>query len=104
MTTPVQAIGAVQGADVGALRLEAAVTARPTGSASFGQMLLNGVDQVNDKLVQADAAARAFAVDDSIPLHQVMFAQAEARQAFELMLQVRSRLVEGYQDIMRMQL
>lgn len=72
--------------------------------ASFGQMLLDGVQGVNQKLIDADQAVTAFALDDSIPLHQVTYALEQSRLAFELMLQVRARLVEGYQEIMRMQL
>ena len=59
---------------------------------------------MNQKLIDADQAVTAFALDDSIPLHQVTYALEQSRLAFELMLQVRARLVEGYQEIMRMQL
>jgi len=97
---PIAAIGAAD-------PLQATQTALPTGpmgGASFSQMLLSGIDRVDQKLVHADAMAKAFALDDSIPLHQVTFALEEARLSLELMLQVRSRLVEGYQQIMGMQL
>ncbi|MDB5438801.1 MAG: hypothetical protein JWM33_1228, partial [Caulobacteraceae bacterium] len=77
--------------------------AKPAG-ASFGQMLLKGVDEVNQKLVEADSLVQTFALDGSIPPHQVTFALEQARLSVELMMQVRSRLVEGYQELMRMQL
>ena len=73
-------------------------------SSSFAQMLLQGVDGVNQKVTQADAMVKAFAVDDTVPLHQVTFALEQARLSVELMMQVRARLVEGYQEILRMQL
>lgn len=73
-------------------------------SVSFGDMLTTGLSQVEQRLATADAAVQAFALDDSVPLHQVTFALEEARLAMELMLQVRSRLVEGYQELMRMPL
>lgn len=96
---PIAAIGAADPLHA----LQTTLTAGPMG-ASFSQMLLNGIDHVDQKLVHADAMAKAFALDDSIPLHQVTFALEEARLSLELMLQVRSRLVEGYQQIMGMQL
>ena len=71
---------------------------------SFSQMLLSGVSGVDHRVQQADAMAKAFALDDSVPLHQVTFALEQARLSMELMLQVRSHLVEGYQELMRMQL
>jgi flagellar hook-basal body complex protein FliE len=70
----------------------------------FAQVLLNGIDQVNQKTLDADAMVKAFVLDDSVPPHQVMFALEQSRLSLEMMLQVRNRLVEGYQDIMRMQL
>ena len=78
--------------------------ARPAAGASFSQILLDGIEAVNRRVVHADAMVRAFAVDDSVPLHQVTFALEEARLSVELMMQVRSRLVESYQRMMEMQL
>lgn len=72
--------------------------------ASFAQMLVGGLDKVNQDIQAADAMAQAFALDDSIPLHQVTYALEHARLSVELMMQVRSRLLEGYQELLRMQL
>ena len=77
-------------------------TQGPAGA--FARMLMDGVDQVNQSVIEADRMVQAFAVDDSIPLHHVTFALEQARLSTELMMQVRSRLLEGYQEIMRMQL
>jgi flagellar hook-basal body complex protein FliE len=71
---------------------------------NFGQMLTSGIDQVEAKLKSADALVRQFAVDDSIPVHQVTIALEEARLAVELAVQVRNKVVEGYREIMNMQL
>ena len=92
---------------VGAAGLEGVLTpnaAAPADGSSFAKILLDGVSTVNEKVIEADAQVRAFALDDSIPLHQVTFALEEARLSLEMMLQVRARLVEGYQQIMGMQL
>ena len=74
------------------------------GTASFAQLLENGMQDVSAKVVQADNMVRAFALDDSIPVHQVTYALAQARDSLELMMQVRNRLVESYQQLMNMQL
>ncbi len=95
----IEAIGAVGLADV---TPERAATARP--ATSFAHLLLVGVDQVEQKQATADAAVQAFALDDSIPVHQVTWALEEARLSVELMMQVRTRLLEGYQELLRMQL
>lgn len=80
------------------------VALRPAASQSFGSMLMNGVSQVDAKVTEADKLVRQFVVDDSVPIHQVTYALEQARLSVELMMQVRARLVEGYQEIMRMQL
>ncbi len=36
-------------------------------------------------------------------LHQVMMSLEKAKLSFELVVQVRNRLLEAYQDVMRMQ-
>ena len=101
-TVPIEAVSAMPALETQAL---SAPLARPSAPAvGFDKLLLDGIAKVDGKLQAADALATAFSVDDSIPPHQVMFALEDARLSFELMLQVRSRLVEGYQELMRMQL
>lgn len=71
---------------------------------SFSHWLLSRVDKANHDLVHADSLVREFAVDDSIPVHQVTYALEQSRISLEVMLQVRSRLVDAYQELFRMQL
>lgn len=97
-------IEAVAQAELSALQPASSATGAIRGSTSFASLMLQGVDQVNQKLIDAEAATTAFITDDSIPLHQVTYALEQARMSFELMMQVRNRLTEGYQEIMRMQL
>ncbi|MFA6125557.1 flagellar hook-basal body complex protein FliE [Sphingomonas sp.] len=73
-------------------------------STGFADVLSAGVRHVETKLAQADDLVRRFALDDSVPLHQVTYALEEARMAVELAMQVRSKLVDGYREIMNMQL
>lgn len=78
--------------------------ASQTGSSSFSDLLLNGIENVNNKVSNADNLVRAFVLDDSVPVHQVTYALSQARLSLELMVQVRGRLVEAYQQLMNMQL
>lgn len=65
----------------------------------FGQQL----SQVNDQLQRADAGLRQLALGDASNLHQVMINLEEARLSFQLLMQVRNRALEAYQEVMRMQ-
>lgn len=96
---PAEAIGASP-----ASAIEAGPHATPRSGKSFADMLIEGVENANAKMAEADRLTQAFIVDDNIPVHQVTFALEQARLSLELMLQVRGRLVEGYQQLMNMQL
>jgi flagellar hook-basal body complex protein FliE len=78
--------------------------ARPAAATSFSNVLMQGIDQVNQKVIDANNAVRAFTLDDSIPVHQVTYALSQAQLSLELMMQVRTRLIDGYQQLMNMQL
>ena len=79
----------------------AAASSSPSG---FGELLSAGMRSVDAKVAHADEMVQRFALDDSVPLHQVTYALEEARLSVELAMQVRSRLVESYRELMNMQL
>lgn len=72
--------------------------------ATFESLLTGGLQTVDAKLARSEALVRQFAIDDTVPLHQVTIALEEARLAVEMAMQVRARLVEGYRELMNMQL
>lgn len=74
------------------------------GTASFGTMVSQGLQQVNDQLLATQGDLQALAVGDVQNLHQVMIRMEESRISFQLMMQVRNRLLEAYQDVMKMQI
>ncbi|HLH25583.1 MAG TPA: flagellar hook-basal body complex protein FliE [Chloroflexota bacterium] len=70
----------------------------------FGQSLTRAVDSLNRLQQEADVAAVQLAAGEPVELHDVMIAQDQATLGFQLAVQVRNKLVEAYQDVMRMQL
>ena len=77
------------------------VTATPTEG--FGQVLEGLVATVDAKQNAAQAATRKVLLGDSDQLHQSVIAMQEASVAFTMMVEVRNKLVESYQELMRMQ-
>jgi flagellar hook-basal body complex protein FliE len=82
----------------------------PTGTApaanaggGFGQALTNAISSLSDSQNAADDASVRMAAGDPIDLHEVMLARETASLHFQLAVQVRNKLVEAYQDVMRMQ-
>lgn len=73
-------------------------------SASFSDMVSQGISKVNDQLLTSQADLQALATGDVQNLHQVMMRLEESRLSFQLMVQVRNRLLESYQEVMKMQI
>jgi flagellar hook-basal body complex protein FliE len=69
----------------------------------FGKMLEGLVSTVDTKEAQATDLTRQVLLGDSNQLHQSVIAMQEASVAFSLMVEVRNKLVDSYQELMRMQ-
>jgi flagellar hook-basal body complex protein FliE len=69
----------------------------------FGTWFANELGNVNDKLIGANLEAQKIATGSNENLHEVMMHLQDARMSFELLAQVRNRLLESYQEVMRMQ-
>lgn len=69
----------------------------------FGQMLDGLVGMVQQKQAAASETTRRVLLGESDQLHQSMISMQEASVAFSLMVEVRNKLVESYQELMRMQ-
>lgn len=72
--------------------------------AGFGDVLNQFVGEVNQKQLASSQAVNDLISGKEIPLHQAMITMQEAGVAFQLMVEVRNKLLEGYQDLMRMQI
>ena len=62
------------------------------------------VKETNEQIKASDINLRKLAMGEMDNLHQVMMSLEKAKTSFELVLQVRNRLLEGYQEILRMQI
>jgi len=70
---------------------------------SFSQVLENAVQEVDSKLKAADTEKGKVLTGETGNVHQAMIAVQEANVAFSLMVEVRNKLVDSYQELMRMQ-
>jgi flagellar hook-basal body complex protein FliE len=71
--------------------------------AGFGSMLDGVVSMVSGKDAQAQALTNNVILGNTDSLHQSVIAMQESSVALSLMVQVRNKLVESYQELMRMQ-
>jgi flagellar hook-basal body complex protein FliE len=77
--------------------------AGPVPAEGFGRMLDGLVASVDAKQVEAQAITKRVLLGDSDQLHQSVIAMQEAGVSFSLMVEVRNKLIESYQELMRMQ-
>lgn len=76
----------------------------PQGSGdSFSNMLGNFVGDVNAQQVAANDAVSGLLAGKNVSLHQAMISMEEASVSFQMMVEVRNKLLDSYQEIMRMQ-
>jgi flagellar hook-basal body complex protein FliE len=97
----IDAIGAI-GAG---LRTELAVPASQVETpAGFAAFIKREVGELDASLGAAEQALRDVAAGRPVELHDVMISLEQARLGVQTFIQVRNRLVESWQDLMRMQL
>lgn len=77
-------------------------TTNKAGQASFGTLLGNMVQEVNSKQINATQTMRALQAGEDVPIHQAVIATEEASLSFQLMVEVRNKLLESYNELMRM--
>ncbi len=70
---------------------------------SFGKMLVHSLNEVNQLKLNADEAVSDLAVGEQKDIHQTMIALEKADIAFQLLMQIRNKIVAAYETVMRMQ-
>lgn len=69
----------------------------------FADLIKTSIASINAKQVEADKAAVNLASGQNSNIHEVMIKMEEAEISLRLMVQMRNKVVEAYQEIMRMQ-
>jgi flagellar hook-basal body complex protein FliE len=70
---------------------------------TFGDVMQDFVQQVDQTQIQYDQAIDAVQRGESDNLHHVMLAQGQAQLSLKLAAEVRNKLVEAYKEAMRTQ-
>ena len=73
-----------------------------TKGPGFGNVFENLISTVDAKQQEAQALTRDVLLGNNDNLHQSVIAMQEAGVAFQLMVEVRNKVVESYQELMRM--
>lgn len=70
---------------------------------SFSQLLKSSIDEVDAAQIESDTLTNKLALGEDVDLHQVMIAGQKANITLQAATQIRNKVVEAYQEIMRMQ-
>jgi flagellar hook-basal body complex protein FliE len=97
---------AIENISAAARFAEIALPERPGAApaSEFGAWLQGELAAVNRKIVESDAQVRELAAGGDVQLHDVMLSLEDAKLSFELLLAIRNKALEAYQELMRMQI
>ena len=76
---------------------------RESGDVPFKDVLKNLVDKVDSLQKDADASIQELVTGGTTDIHNVAIKMEEAGVAFDLMMEIRNKLLEAYQEISKMQ-
>jgi flagellar hook-basal body complex protein FliE len=81
----------------------AAAGGRPPAAGAFKDLLAGMIDNVDALQKNADASIRELVTGGDVDVHNVAVKLNEAEVAFDLMMEVRNKLLDAYRDIIKMQ-
>ena len=74
------------------------------GGEGFAEALKQSIEKVNMAQHEADAMMEGLATGESRNIHETMIAVEKANLSFNMMVQVRNKLLAAYEEVMRMQI
>lgn len=74
------------------------------GAERFRNAFTFAIDQVDTAQTEASGQVEAFIAGEQENLHEVMISLNQARTTFQLMVEVRNKMMETYQELFRMQI
>lgn len=84
--------------------LPASVQGTAPAGVGFEKLAKDFVGEVVSKQAAAGESVSALLSGQNVSLHQTMISMEEASVSFQLMVEVRNKLLESYQELMRMQI
>ncbi|MFN9301096.1 MAG: flagellar hook-basal body complex protein FliE [Acidobacteriota bacterium] len=74
------------------------------GGAEFSNLLAGALDGLKTQKADADKQLNAWMNGEAVDLHQVATSIQKAELSFELAIEVRNKMMQAYQEVMRMQI
>ncbi len=87
---------------IGTPGMSPSITPPPAEQVSFGDVLSNAINSVNQAQLDSAEAQKALLNGEPIELHDVMIKAEEAGLTMDLMLEIRNKLLNGYNELIHM--
>ena len=71
--------------------------------AFYSWSMSEGIDKVNAAVNDFDAVSKTFASGGKVNLHEMMIKGENASMSLKLMVTLRNKVIDAYQEVMRMQ-
>ena len=71
---------------------------------SFSKVISDAINKVNDAQITADQKVEGLIKGEDVNMHDVMLSMQESQLSMQLLIEVRNKVVEAYQEINRVQL
>jgi len=97
MTFPISSVTGAAGVNA----TQVAGAAKP--AEGFSDTITNALEAVSEAEFSADAIAESIATGGDASVQELMTSMTKAQLSVDLLVQVRNKAVEAYQEIMRMQ-
>ena len=84
--------------------LSGASGSNPSTGNAFGQVVQRFIEDTNVQQIQADVEVERLATGQSDSVHEAMLALTKADLSLRMFMEVRNKMIDAYQEVMRMQL
>jgi flagellar hook-basal body complex protein FliE len=71
---------------------------------NFSDVIGDAIEKVNESQVNADNKIESLIKGENVSMHEVMLSVQESQMSMQLMLEVRNKLFDAYQEISKVQL
>jgi flagellar hook-basal body complex protein FliE len=98
MTIPVNSLGSTGISQLGSIGHKPA-----TGGSSFGDLLSSAISETSKLQTQSAQEVQKLMTGEVQDVHTALIAVQKADLSFQMMMQVKNKLMAAYDDVMRMQ-
>lgn len=78
-------------------------SAKPAGGGDFAKLIGNYVQETNNAQITSDTAIHDLVTGKTDNVQNVVMAVANAEMSFQLFMEIRNKLIDSYNELMRMQ-